>query len=289
MPIKPPIGRDTQLCMSLSGRPGNAGSRLHNRLYELLGLDYVYKSFSTGDLPAAIGGIRALGIRGCAISMPFKEAVIPLLDHLDPSATAIESVNTIVQDHGVLTGYNTDYTAVRDLVAARGLDPAMPFLLRGSGGMAKAVVAALRDSGFTKGTIVARNAQAGASLAAQYGFDWRATLPETGAAMLVNVTPLGMEGADAETLAFPREFIETCQIAFDVVAQPARTPFIRAAEEAGKATISGAEVIVLQAVEQFVLYTGIRPDPAAIADAAAFAHGPEVGMLIGALSQGKVQ
>ena len=50
---KPPIGRDTRLCMSLSARPGNFGSRFHNRLYELTGLDFVYKSFSTTDLPAA--------------------------------------------------------------------------------------------------------------------------------------------------------------------------------------------------------------------------------------------
>ncbi|NKI98691.1 shikimate 5-dehydrogenase [Novosphingobium sp. SG707] len=286
---KPPIGRDTQLCMSLSGRPGNAGSRLHNRLYELLGLDYVYKSFSTRDLPAAIGGIRALGIRGCAISMPFKEDVIPLLDTIDASAAAIDSVNTIVNDDGVLSGHNTDYTAVRDLAAARGLDPAMPFLLRGSGGMAKAVVAALRDSGFADGTIIARNAQAGQALAVQYGYGWRADLPEAGAAMLVNVTPLGMEGADAEALAYPLDFIADCQVAFDVVAQPARTPFIRAAETAGKTVISGAEVIVLQAVEQFVLYTGIRPDAAAIADAASFAHGPQVGALMSAMAQGKAQ
>ncbi len=62
--MKPPIGRDTRLCMSLSARPGNAGSMLHNRLYELLELDYVYKSFSTTDLPGAVRGIRALGIRG---------------------------------------------------------------------------------------------------------------------------------------------------------------------------------------------------------------------------------
>ncbi|WDF74451.1 shikimate 5-dehydrogenase [Novosphingobium sp. KACC 22771] len=289
MPTKPPIGRDTQLCMSLSGRPGNAGSRLHNRLYEILGLDYVYKSFSTRDLPAAIGGIRALGIRGCAISMPFKEDVIPLLDTIEPSAAAIDSVNTIVNDDGVLSGHNTDYTAVRDLVAARGLDPAMPFLLRGSGGMAKAVAAALRDGGFAHGTIIARNAQAGQALAAQYGYGWRADLPESGAALLVNVTPLGMEGADAEALAYPLNFIADCQVAFDVVAQPARTPFIRAADDAGKTIISGAEVIVLQAVEQFVLYTGIRPDAAAIADAAGFAHGPQVGALMSAMAQRKEQ
>lgn len=270
------IGRDTRLCMSLSGRPGNAGSRLHNWLYGHYGLDCVYKSFSTSDIAAAVGGIRALGIRGCAVSMPFKEAVIPMLDGLAASARAIGSVNTIVNDDGVLTGYNTDYVAVRDLLTRRGIDPTMPFLLRGSGGMAKAVIAALRDSGFSRGTIVARNRQNGPALAARYGFDWREDMPASGAPLLINVTPLGMEGAEADRLAFPAGQVEASDIAFDVVAQPADTPFMRAAQAAGKMTISGAEVIVLQAIEQFVLYTGVRPDAKAVARAAAFAHGDEV-------------
>ena len=156
--MKPPIGRDPRLCMSLAARPGNFGSRFHNHLYEALGLDYVYKAFTTRDLPAAIGGVRALGIRGCAISMPFKEAVIPLLDGLEASARAIDSVNTLVNEQGRLTGYNTDYVAVRRLIEkaqqqAR-LTSDTPFLLRGSGGMAKAVVAALRDAGLRSGTVV---------------------------------------------------------------------------------------------------------------------------------------
>ncbi|KQM21619.1 shikimate dehydrogenase [Novosphingobium sp. Leaf2] len=270
--------------MSLSARPGNAGSLLHNRLYELLGLDYVYKSFSTADLPAAVGGIRALGIRGCAISMPFKEAVIPLIDALEPSASAIDSVNTIVNDGGRLTGYNTDFTAVRDLLLARAIDPATPFIVRGSGGMAKAVVAALRDCGFDTGVIVARNADAGQALAAQYGYTWAAQMPHAGAPLLVNVTPLGMAGPDADALSFEAAHIAACEVAFDVVAQPAATPFIRAARAAGKRTISGAEVIVLQAVEQFVLYTGIRPEPAMIRDAATLAHGAQVGELVASVS-----
>lgn len=273
--MKPPIGRDTRLCMSLSARPGNAGSRLHNRLYELLGLDYVYKSFSTTDLPGAVGGIRALGIRGCAISMPFKEAVIPLIDRLEASAQAIDSVNTIVNDDGVLTGYNTDYAAVRDLLERRMQGP-LPFLLRGSGGMAKAVAAALRDAGFAEGLIIARNEAAGRALAEQYGYAWRADLPDAGAGLLVNVTPLGMEGPDSDALAFPKGHIAACDTVFDVVAQPVETPFVRAAQAAGKAIISGGEVIVLQAVEQFALYTGIRPTPDQIREATLFAHGPKV-------------
>jgi shikimate dehydrogenase len=217
--------------------------------------------------------------------MPFKEAVIPLLDRIEESARVIDSVNTIVNDDGVLTGYNTDYMAVRDLLAERRVPKDAPFLLRGSGGMAKAVVAALRDAGFRRGTVVARNADAGQALAARYGYDWVAEVLAEGAPLLINVTPLGMRGPDSAVLAFPESLIAACDIAFDVVAQPADTPFIRVAEAKGKATVSGAEVIVLQALEQFVLYTGIRPPSAAIRAAVLFAHGPEVAAKLSLLGE----
>ncbi|GJE18668.1 shikimate 5-dehydrogenase [Methylobacterium marchantiae] len=270
--MKPPIGRETTLCMSLSGHPGHFGSRFHNRLYELMKLDYVYKAFTTTDLPAAIGGIRALGIRGCAVSMPFKEAVIPLLDGLEASAAAIDSVNTVVNEAGRLTGHNTDYVAIRLVLRNHGIDPRTPFLLRGSGGMAKAVVAALRDAGFTQGRVIARNEGAGRALAERYGYGWHPEIGEAPAPLLINVTPLGMEGPEAETLAFPLSLIAACDIAFDVVALPSMTPFLLAAERSGKRCITGHEVVVLQALEQFVLYTGMIPSEDQVADAAAFAR-----------------
>src|SRR6516225_5558567 len=154
------INKDTQLCMSLAARPGNFGTRFHNFLYQELGLNYIYKAFTTRDLPAAIAALRALGIRGCAISMPFKEAAIPLVDSLDASAAAIDSINTIVNDDGTLRAYNTDYVAVRTLIEREGLPRDARVVLRGSGGMAKAVATAFRDAGFTTGHIVARNAEA---------------------------------------------------------------------------------------------------------------------------------
>ena len=271
--MKPPIGRDTQLCMSLSARPGNFGSRFQNHLYEALGLDYVYKAFSTRDLAGAIGGIRALGIRGCAISMPFKEACIALIDELAPSAAAIESVNTIVNDAGRLRGYNTDYVAIVKLLESNAIAPQTSFVLRGSGGMAKAVASALRDCGFRDGTIVARNEAAGRRLALSCGYRWQAEPGDLRAAMLINVTPIGMAGGDeSEDLAFDEAAIDAADIAFDVVALPAETPFIRVARARGKRVISGADVIVLQALEQFVLYTGVQPSAEQVRQAAEFAR-----------------
>lgn len=269
MPI---LNKDMSLCISLAGRPSNLGTRFHNFLYDELGLNFVYKAFTTDDIAGAITGVRALGIRGCSVSMPFKEAVIPLVDVIEESAAAIESINTIVNDNGVLTASNTDYEAVAELIDAHDLDPAASVLVRGSGGMAKAVVAAFRGAGFDEVTVLARNAEAGAALADKYGYRALTTDPEPGHAILVNVTPLGMNGADADALAFTPAHIGAAETVFDVVAFPAETPLIRAARESGTAVITGAEVIALQAARQFARYTGVTPTPDQIARASAFSR-----------------
>ncbi|EPL10633.1 shikimate 5-dehydrogenase [Pseudomonas sp. CF161] len=269
--------KDTQLCMSLSGRPGNFGLRFHNHLYQQLGLNFYYKAFSSQDLPGAIGGIRALGIRGCGVSMPFKEESIELVDELDASAQAIASINTIVNTNGHLKAYNTDYIAIAQLLAAHQVPQASSFVLRGSGGMAKAVASALRDGGYSNGIIVARNQSAGRALADSLGYQWQAELGDVRAQMLINVTPIGMAGgAEADQLAFPAEAIAEAQTVFDVVAIPAETPLILRARAEGKHVITGLEVIAIQALEQFVLYTGVRPSEAQFQQAVAFAREQEV-------------
>lgn len=70
------INKDTQVCMSLASRPGNFSTRLHHYLYAHLNLNYIYKSFTINHLADAFAGIRALAVRGCAVSMPFKEEVM---------------------------------------------------------------------------------------------------------------------------------------------------------------------------------------------------------------------
>lgn len=267
------INRDTQLCMSLAGRPGNFGTRFHNYLYAKLGLNFIYKAFTTQDIEAAVKGVRALGIRGCAVSMPFKESCMAFLDAIDPSAQVIDSVNTIVNDEGKLTGFNTDYIAVKSLIISHQLDTSARVMIRGSGGMGKAVIAAFRDAGFRDVIIAARNEANGMALAQQYGFQWQVQPEASGIDILVNVTPLGMAGGnESESLAFSEAMVERAGVVFDVVALPPETPVIKLAQRLGKKTISGAEVIALQAVEQFVMYTGVRPDAELVAEAAKFAR-----------------
>jgi shikimate dehydrogenase len=267
------ITKDTQLCMSLAARPSNIGTRFHNYLYEELGLDFVYKAFTTTDLAAAIGGIRALGIRGCGISMPYKEDCIAYVDTMDASASAIGSVNTIVNGDGHLTAYNTDYLAVAALLRAHKVSTDSSFAVLGSGGMAKAVVAALRDGGFTDGHVIARNKQTGSALAEQYDVDWRPDLGDLRPGLIVNATPVGMAGGPAaDALPATSDVVAASDVVFDVVAMPAETPLIRLARDTGRRVITGAEVIAVQAAEQFALYTGVRPTDDQVAHASAYSR-----------------
>lgn len=267
------LNKDTKLCISLSGRPSNTGTKFHNYLYKKLSLDFIYKAFTTKDIEHAIKGVRALEIRGCSVSMPFKESCIPFIDTLSETAKAIDSVNTIVNDNGHLTAYNTDYLAVKKLIEQNYTTKDMTVIIRGSGGMAKAVIAAFRDCGFKNVTIYARNEEHGTSLAKKYGFKWSKEMPNTSSDVLVNVTPIGMSGGKEENdLAFTEKDIIAANYIFDVVALPSETPLIQMARKHNKPVITGADVIALQALEQFELYTGVRLDEKLMMEASQFSR-----------------
>jgi len=268
MPI---LSKDTTLCISLAGRPSNLGTRFHNHLYEVLGLDFVYKAFTTDDLEGAIRGVRALGIRGCSVSMPFKSAVLPLVDEVEPSAADIDAANTVVNDDGRLVASNTDVEAVEELLITSAVPTESRVLIRGSGSMAAAVTAAFRRAGFRDLTITARNEAAGRALADRFDASF-APAATDGHEVLVNVTPLGMSGPDAGALAFAEPLIRAAARVFDVVALPEQTPLIRAARTAGVPVLTGGQVHALQAARQFARYTGVALTAEQVAEAGAFSR-----------------
>jgi shikimate dehydrogenase len=269
----PILNKDMQVCISLAARPTNLGTRFHNYLYDELELNFVYKAFTTTDLAGAVRGIRALGFRGASVSMPFKEEIIPMLDDLDPSAKAIDSVNTVVNNNGILTGSNTDFEAVLSLLRYSPIGLGSNVLVRGSGGMAKAVVAAFKEAGFENLTVTSRNKNVGSALATKYGyaFDDKA-LDKSGFHVLVNVTPIGMTGGNESELAFSSDLVAAASSVFDVVASPTETPLIAEARSQGKNLITGAQVHALQAALQFEKYTGVKLGEEQIARAAEFSR-----------------
>ena len=208
--------------------------------------------------------------RGCNVTIPHKQAVMPLLDRIDPAAERIGAINTVRPEHGQLVGYNTDYIGF--------LEPLLPLLRQahlfrmarifGAGGAAKAVALALHDQGFTN-VIIARNLDQAralresfepddrliASLDAfatptDFPFDDREGLLD----LVVNTTSLGMTGQPPLLLDFSH--VPPNAVVYDIVYAPLETPLLAAARARGLRTIDGLHMLIGQAAAAFALFFG---------------------------------
>src|SRR4051812_4601084 len=248
-----------RLCCSIAGSASRVGVAVHRAGYRALEMDWTYVAFSLDDTDAAVAAIRALGIRGCGVTMPHKEAVLPLLDEVDTDAAAIGAVNTIVNDDGRLTGYNTDWLgAIKALEAVTTLDGADVVLL-GAGGAGRAVAYGLRRSG-ARGTVRNRTPGRAEQLAADLGLAGAGPLSDLGGTtfdILVNTTSAGYRDPDSSPV--PGGLDWAGRTVLDAVAEPHRTRLLRDAEAGGATVVPGTRMRLLQAGEQFRLYTGKEP------------------------------
>ena len=245
------------LCISVAARPSRFGITVHNAGYRALGLDFLYKAFQVSDIAGAMAGVRALGIRGCSVSMPFKEAVIAHLDSVDRLADAVGAVNTVVNEGGRLTGYNTDVGGAFEALKPCGPVPNDRVVVMGAGGVARAVLQALRSHGLSNVTVCARRPDAARSVAERFGVvaaEWekREVLP---AEILVNATPVGM-APDTDSMPVSAKAAGRYRIVMDVVASPPITRLVEKARRAGAETVDGLTMTLYQACAQFRLYTG---------------------------------
>ena len=249
------------LCGSLSLHAVSLGAAMHLAGYRALGLPFTYVPFQVMDVAGAITGMRALGIRGFGISMPYKQTVMPLLDALEPTAEAIGAVNTVVNDGGHLTGHNTDAPgAVRAFEEVRPLDGARVLLL-GAGGAARAIAHGFAARG-ARVTIANRDRARATALAAATGARAAAGLDEANRAgsydAVVNATSIGMSilgDADARS-PIPEAALGPGVLVMDIVYKPIETELTRAARRRGAPVIHGGRMLLHQAARQFELYTG---------------------------------
>ena len=123
---------------------------MHNAAFRQMGVDYLYVPFKVKqeELARAIDGVRALNIRGLNVTIPHKVTVIQFLDKLDHLAEKIGAVNTIVNDDGVLTGYNTDGAGFLQALLQKGIEPrGKNIVILGAGGASRAISFSLGDRG----------------------------------------------------------------------------------------------------------------------------------------------
>lgn len=262
------------VCGSLSLHPVSLGAAMHRAGYAALDLDFVYLPFGISDVGGAIAGMRALGIRGLGISMPFKLEVMPFLDAIEPAAAAIGAVNTVVNTTGHLAGHNTDaWGAVRALEERAGALPGKSVLVLGAGGAARAVAHGLVGAG-ARVTLANRDADKARALAVAAGADvvaW-SDVPATVAArdVVVNATSMGMAEVAAES-PLPESALRAGLCVMDIVYKPVRTRLVAAAEARGATVIDGTRMLLFQAMRQFELYTG-RDAPRAAMEGALLAQ-----------------
>lgn len=244
---------------------------LHRAMIAETGVDYGYeaRTVRAGELADFVRWARAGGCAGFNVTMPHKEAIVPLLDELDRMAAAIGAVNTVCIRQGRAIGHNTDGTGFLDSLAARGFAPeGKRAVLLGAGGAAKAVFHALTGAG-AQVTVCARRMEQAALLAGR--------CPDCGAAcafgsvaqaaadchLLINATPLGMRGKAAfSDLAFLQALPQDAGV-YDLVYEPRETALLAAAAARGLPVIGGVELLVYQAVRAFAFFTGVEADAAA--------------------------
>lgn len=256
---------------------------MHNKAFELLNLDYIYLPFDIpGEhLKAALKGMHALGIKGFNITLPHKEKIIDYLSDISEEASVIGAVNTVVNENGILHGFNTDVSGIletlnpyKDEIAGEEIS------VIGAGGAARSVIYSLiRHYKVRRINIINRTLQTAESLKEYFQSkmlfnaikSYELLPPDLTrifrkSKLIVNTTSIGMfpEVDDAAT-TIAKSFKET-HIVFDVIYNPLKTKFLELAEIQGARTVNGLTMFIEQGAKAFELWTGQEMPRAEIAE-----------------------
>ena len=251
---------------------------LHQAMIDQTGTAYRYdvRTIRPEELPAFVRWAKDGGCAGFNVTMPHKEAILPLLDEVDTTAASCGAVNTVCIREGRAIGHNTDGTGFLDSLAGQGFYPqGRTVLLLGAGGAAKAVGHALATAGAGRIIVCARRLERAAALAAQLpgcgeGIVLAQDAIQQAAAacdLLVNATPLGMAGSPAFARLDFLQAMPPHAVVYDMVYHPRRTALLEAAARQGLRTVGGIDLLIRQAVRAFTFFTGETPDTAALYDA----------------------
>lgn len=210
-------------------------------------------------LGAFVEAVRLLRIRGCCVTIPHKEDVIPFLDRISDRAESVGAVNLLYWDGDALCGDNTDVPGfIAPLSELPAPAPGSRALVLGAGGASRAVIAGLKTLDY-RVKVTNRTERTARLLAEEFDLEavpWE-DRGKTEAELVVNTTPLGMKGKFEEETPYPAEsFAARSGVAYDIVYTPLRTRFLREAEAAGWRTVSGLGMFIAQADFQFGIWTG---------------------------------
>lgn len=250
---------------------------IHNQIIIKYSLNFCYLPFQVAetDLNKAIQGIKALNIKGVNVTFPYKEKVIEFLDEVKESARRIGAVNTIVNNKGNLTGYNTDLIGFKKSLQDNGkfvIKEKNAFIL-GAGGAARGVIYTLLEAGIEEISIFNRTLEKAKKIKQDFSpFFPQSTINIFSfeqdnikdkikeANLLVNATSIGMASQIDNTPLPDEKLFHPNLLVYDLIYHPAKTLFLRQAERAGAKIINGLPMLVYQGIESFYLWTGLKPE-----------------------------
>ncbi|WP_457573164.1 shikimate dehydrogenase [Desulfolithobacter sp.] len=238
---------------------------MHNGAFAALEMNRVYVPMEVADPREAVAALRTLGFIGVSVTVPHKETVLAALDEIDPVASRIGAVNTLLlrkkKDTGevIVRGFNTDWVGSNMALAEKMRLQGSRVLIIGAGGAAKAVGFGLREAGADV-VITNRTEERGQELSDWLGgsFVPLTEAPGVRADALVNTTSVGME-PDVEGIPLDPGALGQFKVVMDIVYAPLETRLLREAAAAGCQTVDGLAMLLYQGAAQFRIWTGIQP------------------------------
>ncbi len=245
---------------------------MHNISFDILKLDYLYLSFDvpSESLKDALKGMIALGIKGFNVTLPHKEKIVDFLNEVSEEASVIGAVNTVVNENGILHGYNTDVNGiVETLLPFKDEISGSEVTVIGAGGAARAALYSLiRHFKVEKINIVNRTEEKAEGLKEYFSSKmvfnsiktYDLTPPDlinvfNRSKLIINTTSIGMSPEEDDTpTSIPKSFKKE-QIVFDVVYNPLETKLLQIAKEQGAITLNGLRMFVEQGAKSFELWT----------------------------------
>ncbi|HOW57637.1 MAG TPA: shikimate dehydrogenase, partial [Smithellaceae bacterium] len=235
---------------------------MHNAALEEMGIEGRYTAFCVHDIGAVIRGLRGMDIRGAGVTIPYKIAVMEYLDDINDDALKIGAVNTIINNNGRLTGFNTDWLGLLLTLQEAMTIKDKTFVILGAGGTARAAVYGILQEGGIP-IIANRTPEKGRILTGKLNCEFH-SLNDIGkikADCLINTTPVGMYPHNDKSPVVAKD-LKGYKYVMDVIYNPLKTKILLDAEAQGCVVFPGLDMFVHQAAEQIRLWTGREPNRA---------------------------
>ena len=245
---------------------------MHNISFEMLNLNYIYLPFdvTVANLKTALKGMVALGIRGVNVTLPFKEKIGQYLSDISDEAGIVGSVNTVVNENGVLHGHNTDVHGIIETIAPfKDEITGNTVTVIGAGGASRSVLYSLiKEFKPERINIVNRTSDKAESLKEYFVskmlfeniHTFELVPPDlvgvfSDSKMIINSSSIGMTPNIDDSPTNIAESFNKDQVVFDVVYTPSKTKFLQLAEQQGAIALNGLKMFVEQGAKSFELWT----------------------------------